>query len=326
MAEPRRKDVWLLVLYGLLLIASLALLAMGVVRYFTREGDVILLGAGVLSVIVTAAMFPIAVALFDRQSGGPVGAENANELLRLIGDRLMISESAKRIAFRAQDREALRHAIEDEISKRDYEAALALVEEMSSTYGYRMSAEQFRKEIEDARAADMNQKISELIAQLDKLVEAREWEKAFREAAAINRMYPDSPRTGELPGKVRESFEQYKQQLEREFLEAAKRDDIDAATSLLKELDKFLTEKEAEPLRETARGVITKMRDNLGVQFKLAVHDHEWTSAVSAGEQIIREFPNTRMAQEVRDIIDVLRSRAADEQAAKKPAARTANA
>ena len=63
--------------------------------------------------------------------------------------------------------------------------------------------------------------------------------------------------------------------------------------------------------------MIGKQRDNLGVQFKLAIHDKEWTEAVRVGEGIIKEFPNSRMADEVRELLDLLRERAAGEQAAR---------
>ena len=62
--------------------------------------------------------------------------------------------------------------------------------------------------------------------------------------------------------------------------------------------------------------MIGKKRENLGVQFKLAVHDREWLRSVAVGEQIIREFPNTRMADEVRSMLDLLRERAAGQRAA----------
>ncbi|MEM8783700.1 MAG: hypothetical protein AAGE65_12715, partial [Planctomycetota bacterium] len=90
----------------------------------------------------------------------------------------------------------------------------------------------------------------------------------------------------------------------------------DGAMKLLKELDKYLQPGEAKQFEEVARGVIGKQRDNLGVQFKLAVHDKEWLNSVRIGEQIIREFPNTRMADEVRGMLDLLRERAAGQQAA----------
>jgi hypothetical protein len=81
---------------------------------------------------------------------------------------------------------------------------------------------------------------------------------------------------------------------------------------MLRELDNYLTPEEAEPLRELARGVIGKARENLGVRFKLSVQDRRWREAAEVGEQIIRDFPNTRMAAEVREVIDGVRARASN--------------
>ena len=53
------------------------------------------------------------------------------------------------------------------------------------------------------------------------------------------------------------------------------------------------------------------------MQLNRAVHDKERTPAVRIGEQIIKEFPNSKMADEVRGLLDVLRARAAGEQAAR---------
>ena len=90
-----------------------------------------------------------------------------------------------------------------------------------------------------------------------------------------------------------------------------KREEIPTPAELLRELDGYLTPTEAGPLQEVARGVIGKMRDNLGARFKLAVSDHRWDDAVAVGGQIMADFPNTRMAQEVRDILPTLRDKAA---------------
>jgi hypothetical protein len=252
--------------------------------------------------------------------GSAVGAGQP-ALLQTIADRLLISDAAKRIAYREKDRQALRQAIREDISKGDFEAALVLVNEMSGTYGYREEAENFRDQILKARAADQDRKFTDAIKNLQDLIKRHEWDIAYREAAKIERLFTEHPGAGagarNLQRQVIEARDQHKHDLEREFLAAAERDDVDRAMELLKVLDKYLTGEEAEPLRETARGVIGKKRDNLGVQFKLAVHDREWTTAVRIGEQIIKEFPNTKMADEVRSRLDLLRDRAAGVQAAR---------
>jgi hypothetical protein len=78
----------------------------------------------------------------------------------------------------------------------------------------------------------------------------------------------------------------------------------------LRELDRYLDKGEAGRLSEYAEAVVAKHRENLSVQFKIAVNDHRWADAARVGDAIMAEFPNTKMAEEVRSMIDVLRTRA----------------
>ena len=55
----------------------------------------------------------------------------------------------------------------------------------------------------------------------------------------------------------------------------------------------------------------------LGQQFTLAVRDHRWHEAIQLGETIAREFPNSRMAEEVREKMELLRERASEPEAAR---------
>jgi len=236
--------------------------------------------------------------------------------LQEIANRQLLSETAKRVAYRNEDLSALRRVIRRDIDSGAYDAAIALAQEMSATYGFKEEAEGYREEAIRGRAAGREAKIDQAIAQLDKLIEQNDFESATQAAAKIQRLFPESERVRVLERRVTQAREQYKHDLERRFLQAAQKDDIDAAIELLEEMDKYLTEQEAEPFYETARGVIGKKRDNLGVQFKMAVQDKEWNQAVRVGEQIIREFPNSRMADEVRGMLDLLRQRAAGQQAA----------
>ena len=238
-------------------------------------------------------------------------------LLDSINERMLISDAAKRVVFRAKDREALRQAIREDIDRNDYDAALVLVEEMSDKYGYREEAEVFREEILATREAAIDEKLSNAIRTLDGYLDRYDWQRAMQEAAKIRRLFPDHPRAAGIERRVREARALHKHDLERQFLDAAQRDDVDRAWELMKELDEHMTEADAEPFREIARGVIGKKRENLGVQFKLAVHDRDWIAAVDVGEQIIRDFPNTKMASEVRGMLDLLRERAAGQRAAR---------
>ncbi len=281
----------------------------------TKFNDGTLLGLGVLALILTAGLY-LLIAALNRLADRPSASGGSGESLGSLREALMLSETAKRILYRERDRQALRKAIREDIDKRDYEAALTLVSQMSQVYGYRLEAEQFRSEIEAARAAEQEKKIDDAIRGIDQMVSRHEFEKAVLEAGRIERVYAESDRVQNLRKRVRDARDRYKHELERKFLDAAGRDDIEVAMELMKELDMYLTEGDAAPFLETARGVIGKKRQNLGVQFKLAVHDKEWTAASRVGEQIIREFPNSKMAEEVRGMLDVLRQRAAEQVAA----------
>ena len=110
--------------------------------------------------------------------------------------------------------------------------------------------------------------------------------------------------------------QQHKKQLIDSFHEALARKDTDGAIEIVKKLDLYLTPAEAESLQEAAHGVFKEKLNNLRTQFSVAVQDHNWAEAVRVGDIIIRDFPNTQMAKEVRESMDALRERAANPEVA----------
>ncbi len=309
-------DGWLILLYLLLLVFSIGLVTLGMVGFGDEQANPVVLGLGFVAVILVASLYPIASALHTLLAAQQEDADRRHRMIELfssINDRMLLSDAAKRIAYRAQDREALRQAIREDIDKQDYAAALALLDEMSQSYGYEHEAEEFRKEIEQASDASAAIMVNKALAELDAVLGQRRWDEAAHLASRIQRQFPRSQRVATLDKHVVDAREQYKLNLERRFLEANQRDDVELAMSLLKEMDRYLTPKEAEPFREIARGVISKKRQNLGVQFKLAIQDKEWSTALKAGLEIVQEFPNTKFADEVQDMMPLLRERAANE-------------
>ena len=93
--------------------------------------------------------------------------------------------------------------------------------------------------------------------------------------------------------------------------DAAVRDgDPDRSLEILKELDLYLTPSEGLALQESASSVFKSKLHNLGVEFSVFVTEQNWGKALEAGEQIIANFPNSRMTQEIRGKIEILRERA----------------
>jgi hypothetical protein len=306
-----RWPFWLWGIYGVLIAACGAMIAIGV-----RTGATEQVSVGFLGLVIAVAAMPIAVYARRASHGGVEHADNAElkEMLREMrkaSEESALSDDARRVLHRKRERELLRRAIQEDISAKDYDAAMVLVKELAERFGYRADAEEFRKRIEAARFESIEAGVAQAIAGLDRLITQRKWNEARAEAQRITRLYPESLRVDGLRLRVDHALGRYKEDLERRFLQAAEQERVEDAFALLRELDGYLTESEAEPFREVARGVIGKARENLGVRFKLAVQDKRWAEAAAAGERIIAQFPNSRMAEEVRGLIDQVRERAA---------------
>ncbi|TVQ63724.1 MAG: hypothetical protein EA378_01235 [Phycisphaerales bacterium] len=290
----------------------LAVIVMGGAR-----GDALVASVGVVGLALLCVAGPIALHL-ARPAAGSARVREIERLIRELTEAVdhlsehqALSDDARRVLNRQRERELLRRAIEEDITQEDWDAAMVLVRELAERFGYRADAEEFRARIEEARYETVQRRVDSAIAGLDALLEACQWDEARREAERICRLYPDSPRTDGLRHLVERSRETFKRDLERRFLHAAGEERIDEAMELLREMDQYLTEAEAEPLKEVARGVIGRARENLGVQFKLAVQDKAWQRAAEVGERVLADFPNTRMAEEIRGLIDGIRERAA---------------
>jgi hypothetical protein len=304
-SEHSTPPYWTIGLYVVLAVSLALLLARGL-----QAADATMILLGGLGLVVVAALAPIGIRMARPTLPGGAETESLIRSFEQLAQQQALSDDARRVLNRARERELLRKAIEEDISHEDWDAAMVLVKELAERFGYRTDAEEFRTRIETARYQTVERRVDDAIRKLDGMIVQVRWEDARFEAARIGRLYPDSPRVEGLRHRVEQARGRYKAELERRFLLAAEGGQVDEAMELLKELDQYLTEAEAEPYREVARGVIGKARENLGVQFKLAVQDRQWPIAAAVGDQIIREFPNSRMAQEIREIIDSIRERA----------------
>jgi hypothetical protein len=282
----------------------------------TFDKDVLVMSLGVL--VVLLGLLPVAAMLGShrrplRQMRSVVERRFDDVVSELahVREESALSDDARRVLNRSRERELLRRAILEDIDAGDWDAGVVLSNELADRFGYRSDAEEFRARIEQARADTLKRQVDAAISLLDGLIVQRRWEAASLEAARIARLYPESPRVRGLRERVDAARRHYREDLERRFLQASRDDDIEAAMKFLKELDHYLTPAEAEPFMEVARGVIGKARQNLGAQFKLAVQDRRWSDASYYGAKILDEFPNSRMAAEVRPAIDGIRERAA---------------
>ncbi len=306
-SDPSKTLTWWL---GVCVPAALSVLL--VINGTSAKPFSTITGLGILGLVIVWVLFLLSLLL--RRSG--VGAvedriQGLTAMVEHLAQQNSLSDDARRVINRARERELLRRAIEEDMGREDWDAAMVLVKELADRFGYRADAEEFRARITTARAETLDRRYREAVSVLDGLIMQRRWDNAIAEADKIARLFPEVSRVAALRPRVEDARNHYKADVERRFLEATRDGDVDTAMKLLTELDAYLTESEAAPYKEVARGVIGKARDNLGAAFKLAVYNKRWVEAADLGDKIISQFPNSRMAVEVRSLIDGIRTKAA---------------
>lgn len=308
--------------YPLICAATLVLLAFGIKQAATGHGWM-LFSAGCCTVALVLVTWPLAHALRRNQILAETNEaavlttvtdrlQQLAVLLELISEQQLLSDRAKSVAFRDKDRDALRRAIQEEILRQDWEAALVLAGEIETEFGYRQESERFREQINEKRRDAVRRQITDAVMVVDRHIRAEQWGLALKEADRLLGVYPDEPRIQHLPQEIVARRNQQKQRLLDGWKEALARRDTDGSIEILKQLDNYLTPSEAESLQDSARGVFKEKLTHLRDQFAQVVQDHKWAEAVQLGDTIMTDFPNTRIAQEVREKMDVLRQRAGD--------------
>jgi hypothetical protein len=240
--------------------------------------------------------------------------EEASRALATIRDGLMqinhstrVSEAAKAIAFREEDKRSLREAVFERLKQNDFDGAYEVVDEIENHSEYRLLAQELRRQVDDYRNATEDERIDQGMAQIEKLFDDSQWVKASLQIESLIRLHPEAERIKALRQGLVERKEQHKRILLAAWDDAVKRQETDRSLEILRELDMYLTPNEALALQEAAKDVFRTKLHNLGVQFALAVSDRQWSNALEIGQQIIRDFPNSRMSAEIGEKLHVLR-------------------
>jgi hypothetical protein len=151
------------------------------------------------------------------------------------------------------------------------------------------------------------------------MIDQYEWDEARMEVISIQKKYAGTNRVADLSSRVSVAFDRYKDTVQRKFLEAGSIDDMDEAMKWLKQLDKVLTSEEAAPFAKLAKRVIEGNKQRLAMQLRMSIHMEDWSKGTEICEEIIAEFPNTKMANEAGSMIEKLRDRARNVAFSKEP-------
>jgi hypothetical protein len=305
----------LLIAYGVIIVVVLVLLFANILPG-TLLSAVWLLVAFLFLTVLTVILGMI-MKMLDILDGGNTRLENtAGELEKLrlllnqVNQSTRLSETAKAIAFRENDAQILREAVFDKLQQKDFDTAYEIIDEIAHRMGYKKLAGQLRVQADKYRDSTDIERMNQSIANVEKLLEERQWSWASAQIERLINEYPSNEKALAMRQRLADRKEERKKVLLNSWDDAVKRQATDRSLEILRELDQYLTPNEALALQEAARDVFRTKLHNLGVQFSLAISGKQWHKALETGMEIIRDFPNSRMAEEIREKIEVLKTHA----------------
>ena len=228
------------------------------------------------------------------------------KLLEQISQGVRLSEAAKTICYRDSDRQQLRASVMERLHQQDFEATYAMIDSIAQKPEYKHLAADLKLTADQYRNATDNDRVSQVINYIDRLLEQCQWANADTQIERLIKKYPDSEKAKEMSVKLFERKEKRKRELLDEWDTAVKKSDVDHSLEVLHELDFYLTPSEGLALQESASEIFKNKLHNMGVQFSLAVSDKQWEKALQTGQAIIKEFPNSKMADEIRSKTQIL--------------------
>ena len=233
-----------------------------------------------------------------------------NNLLMQISQASRLSDTAKEIVFRDSEQMELGEAALTKLHQHDFDDAESMVNVMSESPKYKDLASRLKRMTEKYRNATEEGRVNQIIAHIEDLFDQKLWIQAAAQIENLLKTFSYSDKAKTMPTRLRERKDRQKRELLADWDLAVREKNTDRGLEILKELDLYLTPNEALALRESASSVFKTKLHNLGVEFSVAVAEQNWKKALETGRDIVQNFPNSRMAAEIRSKLDILSERA----------------
>lgn len=308
---------YMFITYGVIVAVVLLVLFTDVFR--TKEGNalppIVWMFAAILLILTLIIILATSLKTLDVLNDSNTKLDNVSgelekihQVLNQLNQSTRLSETARAIAFRDSDTQTLRDAVFDKLQQKNFESAYEIIDEIAHRTGYKKLAGQLQVQADKYRDATDAERMNQSIAHIEKLLEDHQWAKASAQIEGLIKEYPVNEKALSMQQRLAEKKEERKKVLLNSWDDAVKRQATDRSLEILRELDQYLTPNEGLALQEAARDVFRTKLHNLGVQFSLAVSGKQWARALETGMEIIHDFPNSRMAEEIREKIDALKT------------------
>jgi len=233
--------------------------------------------------------------------------ENISSDLVQINHSTRVSDAAKAIVFRDADIQTLREAVFDKLQQQDFRAAEDIINEIAKRPEYKELAEQLRVQTKRYHDATDQERLNQVITHINRLLDDCQWGRASAQIEGLIKTHPDNEQAKAMRQALLDKKQERKKILLAAWDDAIQSQETDRSLEILKELDQYLTPNEGLALQEAARDVFRTKLHNLGVQFAIAVTEKRWVNALDIGQHIIADFPNSKMSEEIRGKLEVLK-------------------
>ena len=232
-----------------------------------------------------------------------------NNLLTQISQASRLSDTAKEIVYRDSEQIELGEAVLTKLHQHDFDDADAMIVAMAEHPKYLKLMERLKLKADKFRSATEEGRVNQIIAHIEELLDQMLWIQAAAQIDSLIRNFPYSEKAKTMPNRLQERKDQHKRELLADWDLTVRNKEADRGLEILKELDLYLTPAEALALQESASTVFRTKLHNLGVEFSVSVTENNWRKALETGRQIVQNFPNSRMAAEIRGKMDILLER-----------------
>ena len=327
MDSPKGSPSWefrwrIVAIYVGFMLAAVALIVVTFttdIFWSSEEGQIpplvwlLLAGVFIFAIIATLSnLVKILDAIQDNTTKLEVMTEALKKnqsVLDQINQITHLSEAARSVVFHDSDRKFLTETVLDKLEHEDIEGAYEIIDGLANCPGFEELSDHLRTEAEKHRGATEQERIEQAIKAIEKLFENYQWIIASTRIEKLISAFPESEEAKAMRKTLVEKKEERKKVLLNAWDDAVKRHATDRSLEILKELDLYLTPEEGLALQEAARDVFKDKLHNLGIQFSLAVSGEQWDRAIQVGQEIMRDFPNSRMSEEIRERMDVLKQK-----------------
>lgn len=236
-------------------------------------------------------------------------AERNHDALTQIAKTIGLSDAAKVVIFRDKEMSQLREAVLAALHEHDFDSTNTMIEFLSTHPRYADLSLQLRQLADQYQNATEDEQVNQTIEYIYELCKNHNWDRANSEVERLRQAFPKSAKAEAIGDKIRELKTTRKMDLLKEWDQAVKNDNTDQSLEILKELDLYLTANEGLALQESASEIFKSKLHNLGLEFTLAVSNKQWQHALTTGQQIIDDFPNSRMAHEINGKMHILKEK-----------------